>query len=1855
MKVNKKQIGIIVGLICAIVLILVLLTMCNGSGYGGHQGDTLPNDASQEATSVATEEPNVDTEATESTEITDPTEATEETSEATEETTEPTEETTSPTTPSTGGNTKPGGSGGYVPDYGDDDDDDTSSGPVTEKAPAAGSEKSPYVEVISQFPDSFRSVTVSKDGTVYHHLYGAEGSVLTIADSEAYVIYNGTTYAPDENGVIQVPFPADDRKDQVQAPEDTENTVPDAVEASDAEAEDTPSDTETGKEEEPVVLPEPQIIQLGSKSTEARSFLLTFAAPAGTKENPEAVEPVDGLLTIETSLEAGDADGYFYQYTPDVTGLLTLQLEASDETAACDIIVTAGEEILKLSEMEDGILTVNLTAFEPVLIQVVAVPSEDGTYPAAQVKIQGQIDSTAGTPENPIDYMGQFPIVTDVLAPGAEVYYNIYGAGGMILTINDPDAYVIMGEEKWTAVDGVVTGEVVASNPRMPVAIGIGNAGESEKSFTADFQYKPGHMMNPAPLNLEEANIAVIGAGSTDGMWYTWTAENEGTLTVTMPEGNWVYLINNITASVYGDMQYSDAEEPVSMAEIPVAAGDELNIMVCTYDPVNPFEYPEGQVVFYASFAGVPGTKDNPIWLWDMENTIELQPNVQVYCNVVMSGVDMEVLGEGSVTVTYNGESFATVDGSVTVSGVSGSRFEPVPVLLTNYGAEAKTVTVRFIYPLGNAANPEILDEMGAYSAAVPGEGNAYFYNWTTLADGQFTITMPGDDWTYMINNLTSSQYGDLYSSAEGSENSLTLDLAAGDTLEIAISTSSGLKKDVPVVFDFYDPTYGTAENPVFLTDMETVLTVRAGTQLHANAVFGGANMTVTGPKDFKLTVGGVEYASENGILVLERVEATRFAPLKLLFAGGETTEKYTVSFAYPVGNGANPEVIGAMGQYTASVIGTEPGYFYTWTAEVDGLFIVTMLGDDWTFCVNNITKGSYSDIHSSMDGSASTLTIDVTAGDEIQLVVGTASAQDKDVLLEIEAGDPTYGTAENPIFLTELENSLMVKAGKELYVNAVLGGADMTISGPEGFTVTVGGQETASENGVVVIPKIEATRFAPVQLVLTNGGDTSVTYSISFAFPLGNSSNPEIIEAMGRFTASVSDDGSGYFYNWTAENDGVFTVTMLCEDWTFALNNLTTGSYGEIQSSAEGSEAAMTVEVAAGDEIQVIIATASGEAGTVIWEAADYDTSVGTAENPVFLVENENTLVVGPGKTFYAKAVLGGANMTISADADFTVTIGSEEFVSVNGTVTVPRIEATRFAPLQLVLTNNSESSVSYSVSFAFPVGNVANPEMIKTMGKYTASVSDDGSGYFYSWTAVQDGIFTVTALGQDWTFVLNNLTTGSYSDIHSSADGSEASLTVDVTAGDEIQVILGTASGNAGDVEVEFLDYDPTVGTTENPIWLSNLEQTITVRPNASMHCNVIFGGTIMTVTGEGAFTVTLGGVEYSSQNGVVTVPEVEASRNMPARLILGTAGQYTVSFAYPVGSMANPQLLTEMGQYTASVKADAGGYFYSFTPEEDGELTITMLGDDWIYSLYNLTTGIHGGNRDSGFGDEASQTMAVKAGEELQINVGTSSFQDKDVELTFAFQPAPQVFQGSYSPKEFEVLDEEIQEMGLLDLTERIDLWASKAGIYHLDSKQGPLVLLNFTDDTYVNLKDLVEDREIFIDVTDENGNVKRQSCNALLESYIENAWIVPVKGGTDMTLYPLTEDLEMILKALGEELGWYDPESEGYLFAEETDAADPSEGSEEAAPEGTVPVEEAPQLKEESLWLFACSYLEFRMEEEPEETVPEVTEEPAEEPTEAIPQETQQQETEGTEPSEEAKEVPDETEVLPEETQ
>ncbi len=1415
MKLSKKQIGIIAGLACAILLIVLLLTMCNGSGYGDHQGEPTESSVPVESTAAPTE-------ASEET-----TDATEETTEATEEPTEETEEPTEPTTGSTGGNTRPGGTGGYNPggSGGSGGNDDSSGGAATEKAPEAGSENSPYVEAVAQFPDAFSSVQIPTDSTVYHHVYGAEGGVLVIEDEEAYVIYNGVTYEPDDYGVVQVPFaaaeqeepevPEDDTEEELNAVSEEENTE------SDADTEEQP-DTEETPEPEALVLP--QIFQLGSKSAEARSFLLTFRAPLGNMENPMVLESFDGVVSVEAALESGDTDGYYYSYTAANNGLLTLQVESITENVPCDIIVTAGDVVQKLSECEDGILKVNLMAEETILIQVVVLPGEDGTYPAAEIKILGQIEDKLGSKVNPIMIPGEFPIVTETLEPGAEVYYSVYGAGGMILTVADPDAYVIVGEETWTAVEGVVTGEVVSANPREPVLIGVGNGGETAESYTVEFRYKPGSMMNPAPLVLDEINTVVIPEGSTDGYWYTWTAEKDGILTLAMPEGNWMYLINNVTAAVYGENQYSDAEDASILVETEVAAGDELQILICTYDPAVPFEIPAGEVVFSATFNTKVGTMENPFWLLDEVNTVEVLPGCQFACNEVLSGVDMVITGEGSFMVTYNGENFAPVNGVVTIPDVSGTRFAPIPVLIANYGTVTTTYTISFVSPLGSNTNPQIIDVMGEYAAAVDGDGSGYFYNWTAPADGEFTISMQGDDWTFVVNNLTTFAYGELHSSADGSDPSETVTVAAGDQIQINVATASGMDKTVSLTVDFLDPTYGTEENPVWLTETENTVTVRPGTTVYANVVLSNVTMTVAGTEEFELTFNSIDYVSENGVVTIHGVNASRFTPLLLTLTNpGTETALYTVSFAYPVGSFANPDVLVDLGEHTAPVVGEGEGYIYSWTSNLDGVFTIQMLGDDWTYSVSNLTTFEYGDIYSSADGSPANGTVSVKTGDEIQINIGTSSRQNKDV--------------------------------------------------------------------------------------------------------------------------------------------------------------------------------------------------------TMVFDA--YDPNVGTEENPLWLLSTENTVTVRPGKTFFCNVALGGTNMTVRGDGDFSVTFNGEEYTAENGIVQIDNLDASRFAPKQMVFTNSGEKNI------------------------------------------------------------------------------------------------------------------------------------------------------------------------------------------------------HYTVAFAYPTGSSMNPEILTQMGEYTAVVVGDGEGYFYSWIAEADGEFTITMHGDDWVYVMNNLTSYHYGGFRDSMTAGTETETISVKTGDEIQINIGTVSRQNKDVSLVFSFQEVSEIieFTGSYTPKPFEInLEEEVRQMGPVDLTEGYKLVPSKAGIYHLHEKSGPLLLLDFTDDTYVNLKELVESMEITIEVTAADGTVTTQRCNELLKRYIECAWVVKVSDEVTRTLYPLTEDLELILKSLGQQLGWFDPDSDGYLFAQD----DPLED----ASEETVSQEIQP-LEEESLWMFACSYVEFIMEEEeiPADesavTSAEETEEPAESDAVVVP--------------------------------
>ena len=125
----------------------------------------------------------------------------------------------------------------------------------------------------------------------------------------------------------------------------------------------------------------------------------------------------------------------------------------------------------------------------------------------------------------------------------------------------------------------------------------------------------------------------------------------------------------------------------------------------------------------------------------------------------------------------------------------------------------------------------------------------------------------------------------------------------------------------------------------------------------------------------------------------------------------------------------------------------------------------------------------------------------------------------------------------------------------------------------------------------------------------------------------------------------------------------------------------------------------------------------------------------------------------------------------------------------------------------------------------------------------------------------------------------------------------------------------------------------------------------------------------------------------------------------------------------------------------------------------------------------------------------------------------------------------------------------------------------------GFYHLDSAEGPLVLVWLGQETeYLACFQQILDRsgvtKYFYDETGEF--LKRESYSECLLEYI--AVMDPEAG-----VYPLTEDLKYIIQQRGDHSGWFDMENASYLFKDK-------DGN------------RIPGINKEISWLFMCCYIE-----------------------------------------------------------
>lgn len=124
----------------------------------------------------------------------------------------------------------------------------------------------------------------------------------------------------------------------------------------------------------------------------------------------------------------------------------------------------------------------------------------------------------------------------------------------------------------------------------------------------------------------------------------------------------------------------------------------------------------------------------------------------------------------------------------------------------------------------------------------------------------------------------------------------------------------------------------------------------------------------------------------------------------------------------------------------------------------------------------------------------------------------------------------------------------------------------------------------------------------------------------------------------------------------------------------------------------------------------------------------------------------------------------------------------------------------------------------------------------------------------------------------------------------------------------------------------------------------------------------------------------------------------------------------------------------------------------------------------------------------------------------------------------------------------------------------------------GFYHLDSKDGPLVLMYLGEDQqYLDcFKTILDHTGVNRYFFDENGDfLKKESYAECLMQYIACM-------DEDEGVYPLTEDLKYILQMEGEDSGWFDPDNSLYLFQDEN-------GNDVLG------------INNEISWLFMCCYI------------------------------------------------------------
>ena len=231
------------------------------------------------------------------------------------------------------------------------------------------------------------------------------------------------------------------------------------------------------------------------------------------------------------------------------------------------------------------------------------------------------------------------------------------------------------------------------------------------------------------------------------------------------------------------------------------------------------------------------------------------------------------------------------------------------------------------------------------------------------------------------------------------------------------------------------------------------------------------------------------------------------------------------------------------------------------------------------------------------------------------------------------------------------------------------------------------------------------------------------------------------------------------------------------------------------------------------------------------------------------------------------------------------------------------------------------------------------------------------------------------------------------------------------------------------------------------------------------------------------------------------------------------------------------------TEGGTYEFSVQGASAPIGYYGAPHFVQQTSAAEVADNkFTMSIKNSMIGT---------GDTGTTVMVIgldAAAEETSAILTIQRTGDPQWDVT---DEPWQNYQTTIELKPYQHTAKALGEFDLKASTDTYNLVLGSDNYYHLDSEDGPLVLVRLGKAAggvkYLEtFQTILEHSGVAKYFYDEEGNfIKKESYDQCLLEYFDYM-------DEDTGLYPLTEDLKYIIQMRGDHYGWFDQNSPGYIF-------------------------------------------------------------------------------------------------------